>query len=97
MAEKRTDLNEYRRFIGYLILSFISVFIYLPVIWFISLWVTQSGLYIRWGISSVLIVFFNIVFYQLRIPNRWMKNLSIAAGVDIFLLLLEYYWLFTSL
>lgn len=97
MTDKKTDLDEYRRFIGYLILSFISVFIYLPLIWFISLWKTQSGLYIRWGISSILMLFFNIVFYQLRLPNRWTRNLSIAAGVDIILLLMEYYWLFTSL
>lgn len=97
MAEKKTDLNEYRRFIGYLILSFVSVFIYLPIIWFISLWVAQSGLYVRWGISSALILFFNLVFYHLRLPDRWMTNLSIAAGVDIILLLAEYYWLFTSL
>lgn len=95
--KQRTDPNEYRRFIGYLILSFVSVFIYLPVIWFISLLGTQSGLYARWATSSVLILIFNFGFYQARLPQKWMQNLCIAAGIDVILLLTEYLWIFISL
>ncbi|HVJ49899.1 hypothetical protein [Desulfitobacterium sp.] len=97
MWEKKTGLNEYRRFIGYLILSFISVFIYIPVIWFISLWGAQNGFYARWAVSSSLILIFNFGFYQARLPQKWMQNLCIAAGINVILLLTEYLWLFNSL
>lgn len=97
MGKQKTDPNEYRRFIGYLILSFVSVFIYIPVIWFISLWDSQSGLYARWVASSALILIFNVGFYQARLPQKWMQNLCIAAGINLILLLTEYLWLFNSL
>lgn len=97
MGKRKTDLDDYRRFIGYLVLSFVSVFIYIPVIWFINLWGTDSGLYERWAVSSAFILIFNFGFYQARLPQKWMQNLSIAAGINIILLLTEYFWLFNSL
>lgn len=97
MGKRKTDLNEYRRFIGYLLLTFTSVFIYLPVLWLINLWGTQSGLYARWAVSSALILIFNFGFYQVRVPQRWFQNLSVAAGIDVIILLAEYFWIFNSI
>lgn len=90
MRKSENGLDEYRRFIGYMVLTFTSVFIYFPLIWFISLWRTQAGLYTRWATVSVLIVIFNFGFYHARIPEKWMQNLSIAAGVNVVILLIEY-------
>lgn len=94
MGKNRNSLDEYRRFIGYLVLTFTSVFIYFPLIWFINLWGTQVGLYTRWAVFSVFIIIFNFGFYYARIPEKWMHNLSIAAVVNVIILLVEYLLLF---
>lgn len=93
MAKAKPNENEYRRFIGYLILTFLSIFIYLPILWFINLWHDYSVLYGHWIACSAILLVFNIVFYHLKYPRNWLTNLLVLVGVNLTILVLEYLWI----
>jgi hypothetical protein len=96
MSKNLNALDEYRRFVGYLLLTFMSVFIYFPLIWFLNLFGSHVGLYRIWVAVSGFIVIFNLLFYQVRIPKKLMQNISIVAVIDLIMLVVEYVLLFNS-
>ncbi|AFM43196.1 hypothetical protein Desaci_4349 [Desulfosporosinus acidiphilus SJ4] len=97
MSRAKPNQNDLRRSIGYNMITFMSVFIFLPIIWFIHLFSNDPGLYWRWGISSAVLVLINVVFYYWEYPKDWLKNLFALIGIDLIILLLEYFWLLQSM
>lgn len=92
-SQRKPTLDDLKRLIGYLIITFLAIFLYLPFLWLINLWGFHEILYTRWVICSVVIVIFNLLFYFWRYPPNWLLNLGIAGGVDFMIMLYEYFWL----
>lgn len=93
LSNRRNSIDDLRRLIGYLIVSFLAVFIYFPFLWISNIWSMNEHLYSRWVISSLIILGFNTLFYFWRYPENWLKNLMILSGVDLFLMTFEYIWI----
>ncbi|WP_088188333.1 hypothetical protein [Desulfosporosinus sp. FKA] len=97
MGKAKPTPDDLRRQIGYNMITFLGVFLFLPIIWFIHLFTKDSSLYWRWGISSALLVVINIVLYYWNYPENWLKNLLFLIGIDLIILLSEYFWLLRSM
>ena len=97
MSKAKPDANDLRRFIGYIMISFMGVFLFLPVVWFIHLFSQDSGLYWHWIIYSTFLVIFNILFYYWRYPIDWLKNLLALVLINLLILIFEYFWLMQSM
>ncbi|KGK91505.1 membrane protein [Desulfosporosinus sp. HMP52] len=97
MSKAKPGPDDLRRLIGYSIITFLSVFLFIPVIWFIHLFSNDQGLYMRWGICSAVVILFNIIFYFWKYPENWLGNLMVLIGVDLMVLIFEYFWLIQSL
>ncbi|MHB1651162.1 MAG: hypothetical protein ACYCVD_01630 [Desulfitobacteriaceae bacterium] len=93
MSGRRNSLNDLRRLIGYLMVSFLAVFLYFPFLWLSNIWGMHADLYVRWAVASVIILAFNTAFYFWRYPEDWQRNLLVLAGVDLFLMACEYLWI----
>ena len=91
-SEKPT-IDDLRRLIGYLMATFISIFIYFPFLWVVNLMGLRQDLYTRWLICSAFIVVFNFAFYFWRYPPKLVWNLIIVAGVDILVMIWEFFWI----
>lgn len=89
----KPTLDDLRRLIGYLIITFSATFLYFPFLWLANLWGGHGVLYSRWIISSAFILIFNVAFYFWRYPARWLPNLTVAAIVDALVMGFEYFWL----
>ena len=96
MSKAKPDANDLRRSIGYTMITFMSVFLFLPVLWFIHLFSQDAGLYTRWLICSSVLVVFNALFYYWEYPKDWLKNLLVLIGINLLILLFEYFWLYQS-
>ncbi|KLU61222.1 hypothetical protein CEB3_c24420 [Peptococcaceae bacterium CEB3] len=94
---KYNSIDDLRRLIGYLIVSFLAVFLYVPFLWLASIWGMNSQIYLRWVLASGLILVFNVAFYFWRYPEQWLKNLILLAAVNVFLVVLEYVWIIQGL
>jgi hypothetical protein len=97
VSKVKPDANDLRRFIGYIMITFMSVFLFLPVIWFINLFSQNSGLYSRWIISSAFLVIFNSLFYYWKYPIDWLKNLLALVVINLLILIFEYFWIMQSI
>lgn len=97
MGKAKPDANDLRRMIGYYMVTFIGVFLYLPILWFIHLFSQDEGLYGRWISCSIFLVAFNILFYYWRYPKDWLKNLLSLVVINLLILLFEYFWLMQSM
>lgn len=95
--KQRNSIDDLRRLIGYLMVTFLAIFLYFPFLWLASIWGTNSLLYVRWVLASGLILVFNAAFYFWRYPENWLKNLLILAAVNLFLMVLEYVWIMYGL
>ncbi|TGE39668.1 hypothetical protein E4K67_01305 [Desulfosporosinus fructosivorans] len=93
VSKVKPDANDLRRFIGYIMITFMSVFLFLPVIWFIQVFSQNPGIYSRWVICSAFLIIFNILFYYWRYPLDWLKNLLALVGINLVVLIFEYFWL----
>ena len=98
MSKSKPNANDLRRLIGYTMITFMSVFIFLPILWFIHLISQDPALYTRWAICSVFLVIFNILYYYYwEYPLDWLRNLLALVGVDLIILISEYFWLMQSM
>ncbi|AFQ46054.1 hypothetical protein [Desulfosporosinus meridiei] len=97
MGKAKPGPDDLRRLIGYSIITFLGVFLFIPVIWFIHLFSNDPGLYMRWGVCSAAVILFNIMFYFWKYPENWLANLLVLIGVDLMVLIFEYFWLIQSL
>ncbi|KUO72879.1 MAG: hypothetical protein APF81_26760 [Desulfosporosinus sp. BRH_c37] len=97
MSKVKPGADDLRRFIGYTMITFMSVFLFLPVIWFIHLFSQNSGIYLRWVIFSAFLVIFNCIFYYWKYPIDWLKNLLALVVINLIILIFEYFWLIQSL
>ncbi|TGE31963.1 hypothetical protein [Desulfosporosinus sp. Sb-LF] len=97
MSKAKPDANDLRRLIGYTMITFMSVFIFLPVLWFVHLFTQDSGLYLRWIICSAFLVIFNLLFYYWNYPKGWLANLWCLIGINMLVLIFEYFWLMQSM
>jgi len=93
VSKVKPDANDLRRFIGYIMITFMSVFLFLPVIWFIHLFSQNPDIYTRWAICSAFMVIFNILFYYWRYPIDWLRNLLALVAIDLLIMIFEYFWL----
>ncbi len=89
----KSNLDDYRKLIGYLIITFVSVFIFFPFLWLANLWGGNEILYSRWALTSLFLVGFNLAFYYWKYPKNWFNNLLVLAGIDLIIVLIEYLWL----
>ena len=96
VSKAKPDANDLRRSIGYTMITFMSVFVFLPVLWFIHLFSQNAELYTRWFICSSFLVVFNILFYYWRYPKDWLRNLLSLVGINLLILIIEYFWLYQS-
>ncbi|MDR3600550.1 MAG: hypothetical protein P4L49_08750 [Desulfosporosinus sp.] len=96
MSKAKPDANDLRRSIGYTMITFMSVFIFFPILWFVHLFSQDSALYIRWIICSAFLVVFNILYYYWEYPQDWFRNLMALVGINLLILLSEYFWLMQS-
>lgn len=97
VGKAKPDANDMRRMIGYSMITFMSVFLYLPILWFIHLFSQDAGLYWRWLICSIFLVAFNVLFYYWKYPKDWLKNLLTLVAINLLILLFEYFWLMQSM
>jgi len=97
VSKAKPDENDLRRSIGYTMITFMSVFIFFPVLWFVHLFTQDTGLYTRWAICSTFLVVFNLLFYYWDYPKDWFKNLLVLVGINLLILIVEYFWLIQSL
>jgi len=97
MSKAKPDANDLRRFIGYIMISFMGVFLFLPVTWFIHIFSQDPGLYWHWIICSAFLVIFNILFYYWSYPIDWLKNLLALVLINLLILIFEYFWLMQSM
>ncbi|SPF43847.1 putative membrane protein [Candidatus Desulfosporosinus infrequens] len=97
VSKAKPDANDLRRSIGYTMITFLSVFIFFPVLWFVHLFNQDLGLYMRWGICSAFLVVFNILYYYWEYPQDWFKNLLALVGINLLILIAEYFWLIQSM
>jgi len=96
VGKAKPDANDLRRSIGYTMITFMGVFLFLPVLWFIHLFSQDAGLYTRWLICSSFLVTFNVLFYYWNYPKDWLKNLLSLVGINLVILIFEYFWLYQS-
>lgn len=96
MGKAKPDADDLRRLIGYTMITFMSVFLFIPIVWFIHLFSQDPDLYTYWGICSAFLVVFNILFYYWRYPVNWLKNLLVLVGINLSILIFEYFWLMQS-
>lgn len=97
MSKAKPSADDLRRFLGYSIITFLSVFLFIPVLWFVNLFTHDPVIFIRWGIYSAFIVLFNILFYYWRYPENWLPNLLALVGINLSILIFEYFWLLESM
>lgn len=97
VGKGKPDVNDLRRSIGYTMITFMGVFIFFPILWFVHLFTQATGLYTRWIISSAVLIVFNVLFYYWKYPQEWFKNLLALVGIDLLILIIEYFWLLQSL
>ncbi|WP_407306787.1 hypothetical protein [Desulfosporosinus sp. SB140] len=97
LSRAKPNPNDLRRLIGYTMITFMGIFLFLPIIWFIHLFSHDSGLYLIWGISSVILLVVNMIFYYWKYPQDWLKNLLLLIGIDLIILLSEYFWLMQNM
>ena len=97
MSKVKPSANDLRRSIGYTMITFMSVFIFFPLLWFVHLFSPESGLYTRWAICSVFLVVFNSLFYYWEYPTDWFRNLMALVGFNLLVLIIEYFWLMQSM
>jgi hypothetical protein len=97
VSKVKPDANDLRRFIGYTMITFMSVFLFLPVIWFIHLFSQNPEIYWRWVICSAFLVVFNILFYYWKYPLDWLRNLLALVAINLMILIFEYFWLMQSI
>lgn len=97
VSKVKPDANDLRRFIGYTMITFMSVFIFFPLLWFVHLFSPESALYTRWAICSVFLVVFNSLYYYWEYPKEWFENLLALVGVNLVILIIEYFWLMQSM
>ncbi|HZK83327.1 MAG TPA: hypothetical protein VFC58_01340 [Desulfosporosinus sp.] len=93
MGKVKLDANDLRRYIGYIMITFMSVFMFLPVIWFIDIFSQNPAIYSLWIICSIFLVTFNSLFYYWKYPIDWLMNLLALVLIDLIILLFEYFWL----
>ena len=96
MSREKPSLDDLRRLIGYLVITFTSIFLYFPVVWLINIWSFRPGIYTKWLVVSGLIVVINLVFYFWRYPVRWLGNLLVLCLIDILLMAYEYLWIISG-
>ncbi|MCO1601064.1 MULTISPECIES: hypothetical protein [Desulfosporosinus] len=97
MSKAKPSPDDLRRLIGYTMITFLSVFLFLPLLWFVHLFSPEQELYVRWGICSGFLVIFNILFYYWKYPENWLRNLLALVGVNLMILIFEYFWLMQSM
>ena len=97
VSKAKPDANDLRRLIGYTMITFMSVFIFFPVLWFVHLFSQDPALYIRWAVCSAFLVVFNILYYYWEYPRDWFRNLLALVGVNLLILISEYFWLIQSM
>lgn len=97
VGKAKPDASDLRRLIGYTMITFMSVFIFFPVLWFVHLFSQDTGLYTRWAICSTFLVVFNILYYYWKYPQDWFKNLLALVGINLLILIIEYFWLLQSM
>ena len=97
VSKAKPDANDLRRLIGYTMITFMSVFIFFPVLWFVHLFSQDPALYTRWAICSAFLVVFNILYYYWKYPQDWFMNLLALVGVNLIILISEYFWLIQSM
>jgi len=97
MSKAKPSEDDLRRLIGYSIITFLSVFLFIPVLWFVHLFSQDQELYIRWGTCSAILVIFNIMFYYWNYPENWLRNLLVLVGINLTILIFEYFWLIQSM
>lgn len=92
----KPTVDDLRRLVGYLILTFTAIFVFLPFIWIGNLMIPHPEYYTKWLICSLIILVVNIVFYFWRYPRNWLSNLLLLALIDIVLSMYEYFWLINA-
>jgi len=97
VSKAKPDANDLRRLIGYTMITFMSVFIFFPVLWFIHLFSQNLALYTRWAICSAFLVVFNSLYYYWNYPQNWFRNLLALVGINLLILISEYFWLIQSM
>jgi predicted neutral ceramidase superfamily lipid hydrolase len=97
VSKAKPDANDLRRLIGYTMITFMSVFIFFPVVWFVHLFSQDATLYTHWIICSAFLVVFNILYYYWEYPKDWFRNLLALVGINLLILILEYFWLIQSM
>jgi len=97
MSKAKPGADDLRRLIGYTMITFLGVFLFIPVLWFVYLFSQDLGLYSRWGICSAFLVVFNILFYYWDYPQNWLTNLLVLIGINLMILIFEYFWLMQSM
>ena len=97
MSKAKPDANDLRRLIGYTMITFMSVFIFFPVLWFVHLFSQDPALYSRWAICSAFLVVFNILYYYWEYPMNWFSNLLALVAINLLILISEYFWLIQSM
>jgi len=93
MSKAKPNANDLRRLIGYIMITFMSAFIFFPILWFVHLFSHDQVLYTRWVICSALLVIFNVLYYYWEYPQNWFRNLLALVGVNLLILIFEYFWL----
>lgn len=89
MSKAKPTEDDLRRSNGYLIITFTSIFLFLPVLWLIQLFRQDTGLYTKWAICSGFLAVFNVLFYFWRYPKNWLRNLLVLVGADLLILIIE--------
>jgi len=92
----KPTVDDLRRLIGYLILTFTAIFVFLPFIWIGNLLIPHPEYYTKWLICSALILVVNVVFYFWRYPRKWLANLLVLGFIDLILVAYEYFWLINA-
>lgn len=93
MGKAKPSADDLRRQIGYTIITFLSIFLFIPVLWFIHLFSGNQNLFVRWSWCSAVLVMINVLFYYWQYPVNWLRNLLALVGIDLLILLFEYFWL----
>ena len=93
MTKSKPTVDDLRRLIGYLIITFLATFLYFPFLWVVNLGGFHTDLYQRWIICSIIIVVFNFGFYFWRYPQAYFKNLMILVFVNLLAMVFEYLWI----
>ena len=90
MTRPKPTVDDLRRLIGYLIITFLATFLFFPFLWVINLGSMHSDLYQRWLVCSILIAVFNLGFYFWRYPQALLINL---VFMNLLAMVFEYLWI----